>query len=235
MQRIIHSPRILAPAAILLAVMVSVPLTPLSPGRAAAAGGTTVTMNGQVINADLGSFHSFGDNGPPPGTVDFNLSLFQSGTTGNGQITLFYEVYTFQWDPVNLYWQYVPIESGYGTIPNSAVHTSGGAKPSSVSLQVDTSTLSPPAFQRSAGSGGMISLTWKPVPGFTFSGSGSQRGTFGFEGHTMSWTTAGSHYNTSAVAQGSLIGRAVPDPTADNMFGDLGSFQGVSLCRGCTP
>jgi hypothetical protein len=190
-------------------------------------------MNGQVVNANLASFHNFGVNGPPPGTVNFDLGVFQTGTAGNGQTTLYYDVYTFQWDPVNLYWQYVPLESGYGAIPNGAVQSSGGAKPSNVSLQVDTSTLSPPAFQRSAGSGGTISLTWKPVPGFTFSGSGSQRGTFGFEGHNTSWTTAGNRYNTSAAAQGTLIGRAVPDPTADFMYGDLGSFQGVSMCRGC--
>jgi hypothetical protein len=81
----------------------------------------------------------------------------------------------------------------------------------------------------------MINLTWKPVPGFTYSGSGSQRGTNGFDGHNISWTTAGNRYDASAAPQGTLIGWAVPDSTADYNFGDLGSFQGVSLCRGCTP
>jgi hypothetical protein len=54
-QRIIHTHRNLVPATILLAITVIVPLTPLSHGRTATAGGTTVTTNGQVFDASLAS------------------------------------------------------------------------------------------------------------------------------------------------------------------------------------
>jgi hypothetical protein len=140
-------------------------------------------------------------------------------------------VYTFQSDPVNG-WQYVELEGGFGTIPSTSVRMSGGARPSSATLTVDTSTLNGPDFPR-FGPGGPISLTWTPVPGNTFASAGSSQGSFGYAGHTTSWTSAGSHYNTSAAPQGSLFGQSVPDLTADSNGGDLGSSQGVSLCRGC--
>src|SRR5947209_12637911 len=234
MKRITRKSPLLALAAIILAIVVIVPLSPLGNGRAVAASGKTITMSGQVVNAFASTFHSFGDSGPPPGTVDVNVGLFKSGSAGTAQATLYYDVFTFQWDPVNGYWQYVSLENGFGTIPSSAVRVSGGAKPSGVTLTVDTSTLSAPAFQQTGGAGGLISITWKSVPGFTFMRRGSEKNTFGFDGQNMSWSTSGGPYGTSAAAQGAVNGQALPAPPADSHNASINASQGVSACRGCT-
>jgi hypothetical protein len=234
MQHITRKSPFLALAAILVALAVIVPLGPLGKGRAVAAGGKTITMSGQVANAFASSFHNWGDNGPPPGAINVNVGVFQSGSATSRQTILSYDVYTFQWDPVNQFWNYVSLESGWGTIPNSAVQVSGGAKPTSVTLSIDTSTLNPATFQRFAGSGGLISVTWKAISGFSSSNSGSSQGTFGFNGQTMSWSNSGGSYNTSASGLGTVIGYALPDPTADSNYASMGSVQGVSACRGCT-
>jgi hypothetical protein len=224
------------PLAVLAAVSLALTLS-LSPGAPfgthATAAGTTVAMTGQVVHADASSFHNWNDSGPPLGAVDFDLGLWQNGTATSGQTTLSYNVYTFQSDPV-YGWRYVELEGGWGTIPSNSVQTSGGARPTRMTLTVDTSTLNGPGFWR-IGSGGLISLTWSPVPGNTFTSAGSAQGSLGYVGHVTSWTSAGSYYNTSAASQGNLFGQSVPDPTADFHGGDLGSSQGVSLCQGCPP
>lgn len=233
MYRLSRKPALLTVAAVTLALALSVPLDPLAHGGVAAASGRTVTFSGQVVNASAFSDVFFGPSGPPPGAAQFELDLFQSGTETNPRTMLYYNVCTLQRDPVNNWWNCVTVEGGFGLIPSSAVQSSGGARPTSVSLNVDTSTLSAPDFQLFAGAGGPISLTWKPVPGFASTDGGSRHDSSTFGGQSFSFSTAGSSYFTSAGAQGMLLGHAVPDPNAGYSSGTVGSMQGMSACRGC--
>lgn len=235
MTRLTRKSPLLILAAIVLAAAVSVPLGPLANRGAAAASGRTINFSGQVVNASAFSGHFFGPSGPPPGTVDVGVSVFQSGAENNRQAMLNYDVCMWKLDPDFNFWYCALLEGGFGLIPGSAVQSSGGARPNSVSLKIDTSTLSAPDFRRFAGSGGLISLTWSPAPGFTDDRSGSDHYSSTFGGQSFSYSTSGSSYATSAVAQGTVIGNSVPDPTAEFNSGNMGSMQGMSACRGCGP
>ncbi|HZU13262.1 MAG TPA: hypothetical protein VFB58_10525 [Chloroflexota bacterium] len=228
MRRITHNRSLLALTAVVFALLLSVPLDPLAHGGTAAASGKTITFSGQVVNAFAFSSQNFGPSGPPPGSVEYQLNVFQSGT----QTMLEYTVCTWQWDSVNDFWNCVLTEGGFGLIPSSAVQSSGGARPTNVSLNVDTSSLSSPNFQLFAGSGGTISLTWKAVPGYTNANSGNFHSTSSLPGPSFSYSSSASSYSSSAGAQGTILGYTVPDPTAFD-GASMGSMQGMSACQGC--
>lgn len=232
MHRIILHQQIQRIAILIVAIVLVIPIFPLSQGRAAAAGGTTLFMNGQTAMADASSQQPWTQNGPPLGANNIYVEIFQTGTSTNRQTRLFYNVCTFQNDPVYGL-QCVTVTGGFGTIPDNAVQVTGGARPSTMTLSIDTSSLSAPSFQN-FGPGGLISLTWMLTPGSSFSSSGATQSTFGYGGQDISYTTAGSRYSHSAQAQGSIVGYPLPIQGAYNSA-DLGSSQGVSLCRGCPP
>jgi hypothetical protein len=227
-----HRQRLFASAAAAFSLIL--PFTSLSQSQAVAAGGVTQTLSGQVVRANASSYHDFGPTGLPPGTVNVDVGVWQGGTASNRQTMLYYDVYTLQGDPISGI-QYVSLESGFGAIPSSAVQATGGARPSSVTLTIDTSKLNAPSFQRSIGAGGLISLTWTSIPEETWANSGSSQGTFGYDGHELTWVTAGGNYNSSAAAYGTVLGYAMPDSSGASQYGSVGSSQGMSLCRGCPP
>lgn len=211
----------------LAAVLLAVAVFPLSGGRAAASSSTTLTMSGQTQFADASSDQPWTDNGPTLGAINSDVSIFQGG----GQTALYFNVYTFQSDPI-AGWQYVPLAWGFGTIPSSAVHFTGGAKPTTATLSVDTSTLSTSDFQ-SWGPTGLVSVTWSLTPESSYSSSGSSRSTFGYDAQYISTVTGGAWYNHSAQAIGSVVGYTMPNAGANNSA-IMGSSQGVSICRNCS-
>lgn len=216
----------------IVALLLAIAVFPPAQGRATASGGTAIVMSNQTANANANSDQPWTDTGPTLGGINTDVGIFRSGTGASEQTMLFYNVYTFQSDPV-AGWQYVPLANGFGPIPNSAVQFSGGAKPTAATLSVDVDSLSSSSFQH-WGPGGLVSLSWTLTPNWSYSTSGSSRSTVGFGGQVISFTLSGSSYNHSAQAQGSVVGYPMPNVGANNNF-SLGTSQGVSVCRGCTP
>ncbi len=122
--------------------------------------------------------------------------------------------------------QCVPVQSGYGTIPNAAYRASARTQ----SLNIDTSA-SIPGFTREAGSGGVISVTWLRTGQSLDTSSGTSMYSYG--DYTSRWS--GTRTNASASASGTIVGTPIAYPTTNP---DLWGFSGVGSNRGvtiCTP
>jgi hypothetical protein len=216
----------------LLAIFLAIAVFPVSQGRATAATGTTMTFSNQTSNAFASSDQPWTDNGPTIGGINTDVGVFQSGSGAGAQTMLFYSVYTFESDPI-AGWQWVPLANGFGTIPNGAVQFSGGAKLTSATINVNVDALNNSSFQH-WGPGGLVSLRWTASPYWSNSNSGGSRSTSGFGGQSITTTSGGSSYNSSAEVQGSVVGYSLPNLGANN-YSALGSSQGVTVCRGCQP
>jgi hypothetical protein len=188
-------------------------------------------MSGQAQNANYSSWHDPSQLTPGQAVTNMDVFVTQSGS-GNAQRTVLgYYVEDISANPdgsLNL----LQTESGWGTIPNSAVHFVGGAKPSAATLSIDTSTLNGPDFLH-WGTGGPISLSWTATSFSSFESTGTQTGRYGIPGYTINFSSSGNSYSTSAAAHGTVLSATAPDSTTPYSGAGMGAWQGVQLCRNC--
>lgn len=115
------------------------------------------------------------------------------------------------------------VEAGYGQIPASAL---SGSPATGMSLDIDTSTLGP-YFYRTAGSGGVISVTWTRTNMSRSSWSGRQEYIFDTPwGETLTFRLIGSSQYFSAAATGTVFGSA---PTGDWKYAEVGQNHQVQF------
>jgi hypothetical protein len=169
-----------------------------------------------VANGDRGEiFFSEVDPGAPvPVPLSVQLSVHQTGNGSDLQTILAYIVVRCTEISCDV------TEGGVGPIPNHDLSGNGDGV-----LRLSTNTAENPNFAFSAGSGGHISIEWRPTKIFsqTFSGS---RETFiaqPFPDATGSLTirehgTVSRHW---ATAQGSIVGVEIP------RVGQYGAYVGV--------
>jgi len=146
------------------------------------------------------------------------LSAASGGTTKNPETYLYYDVYRCAPD-CNA------VEAGYGLIPNGDL--SGGPQ----KLHLSTNTSSNPEFVVWAGTGGLVSVDWRPNGTYTAKWSGTlfvRRIPTPPPCDTLCWPTTqhvnGAWTQTQATAIGTVAGVAIP-----SRYGNITENHSVTI------
>lgn len=170
--------------------------------------------NGNFASVDWGSGDSTGGGGGQLTFITGNLQVSRGGPTNNPQTFLFYQVGQTVCDPF-FNCTFTLLQGGAGTIPNADY--SGGGK----QQRLTTNTATNPNFFVFAGTGGVVSVSWKGNGFFQTTSSGTST----FKSGTFTQRSQGNSSSSSATATGAVVGFPI-DP---NQSSSIGSNHSVTI------
>jgi hypothetical protein len=177
----------------------------ITPQRSVGTGGPQLSAEGEkdifrsVTNADAANvfWSSFGE------TNVFGFLFVARNRAGQDtETTLYYDI-----TECDAFFSCRTIESGFGFIPATDLKGNGGSK---LTLETNTSAEANPGFSRWVGSGGAIRVEFSVTPEFQSMFANGGHDYTKFRDLTFRRSFGGNFRSSSADAEGTVIGFAVP-------------------------